>query len=149
MEMDGVEEDKEENEEDKEIKEKKNTRPDNHEFKIEECLFCNKLFENLEENLEHMLKLHGFFLPEANSLVDLEGIIKYIGYRIGTEHVCLYCQINKFDSVSAVQDHMISKCHCKLLWDDNVDVGEYEDFYDFTKGYDADEPPLEYIIIII
>lgn len=43
---------------------------------------------------------------------------------------------------------MISKCHCKLLWDDDVDVGEYEEFFDFTKNDkdDEDDAPLEYDI---
>lgn len=52
-----------------------------------------------------------------------------------------------FKTVNALKDHMISKCHCKLLWDDDVDVGEYEEFFDFTKNDkdDEDDTPLEYI----
>jgi pre-60S factor REI1 len=37
-----------------------------------------------------MLKQHGFFIPFVENLVDLEGLLTYLGEKIGIGHVCLW-----------------------------------------------------------
>lgn len=46
---------------------------------IEECLFCSSVSSSLENNLNHMSIKHGFFLPDADYLVDVEGMVTYLG----------------------------------------------------------------------
>lgn len=64
------------------IETEKNVIPDKNEYELNECFFCNNMSENIEGNLEHMLKIHGFFIPEAEYLVNIEGLLKYIGTRV-------------------------------------------------------------------
>lgn len=46
---------------------------------IEECLFCSSISSSLENNINHMSVKHGFFLPDADYLVDVEGMVTYLG----------------------------------------------------------------------
>jgi pre-60S factor REI1 len=54
------------------------------------CLFCAKSFPSVQASVEHMLKQHGFFIPFVENLVDLEGLLTYLGEKIGIGHVCLW-----------------------------------------------------------
>jgi pre-60S factor REI1 len=54
------------------------------------CLFCAKSFPTVQASVEHMLKQHGFFIPFVENLVDLEGLLTYLGEKIGIGHVCLW-----------------------------------------------------------
>ena len=59
---------------------------------LEQCLFCehNKHFKDVEENLEHMFRTHGFLYPrtEISSRQDRLGKI-HVGEDWSWEH--LYC----------------------------------------------------------
>ena len=46
---------------------------------IEECLFCSHMSKSLEKNMKHMTVEHSFFVPDAEYLIDLEGLISYLG----------------------------------------------------------------------
>ena len=54
---------------------------------IEECLFCSYISKSLEDNVKHMTSNHGFFLPDAEFIVDLEGLITYLGKNLSTRGV--------------------------------------------------------------
>lgn len=58
---------------------------------IEECLFCSSISSSLENNINHMSVKHGFFLPDADYLVDVEGMVTYLGEKVGEGHMCLWC----------------------------------------------------------
>ncbi|CAC5406852.1 unnamed protein product [Mytilus coruscus] len=108
---------------------------------IEECLFCSHISSSLEANVNHMTKKHSFFLPDAGYIVDLEGLVVYLGEKVGVGHVCLWCNEKgkAFHSVQAVQKHMLDKGHCKLLHDVDT-MFEYADYYDYRSSYpDFDE----------
>lgn len=108
---------------------------------LEECLFCSYISSSLETNLSHMTTRHSFFLPDAEFISDLEGLVVFLGEMISQGHMCLWCQDRSklFRSVRAVQKHMVDKGHCKLKHDDSTH-GSYADFYDFRSSYpDADE----------
>ncbi|RUS69966.1 hypothetical protein EGW08_022274 [Elysia chlorotica] len=109
---------------------------------IEECLFCSYISKSLEDNVKHMTSNHGFFLPDAEFIVDLEGLITYLGEKVGAGHMCLWCDEKgkRFHNTRDVQRHMVDKGHCKLLHEGDV-VFEYADFYDYTPSYpDGEEP---------
>uniref|UniRef100_A0A0N5ADY8 C2H2-type domain-containing protein n=1 Tax=Syphacia muris TaxID=451379 RepID=A0A0N5ADY8_9BILA len=109
------------------------------------CLFCSLTSESVEENLEHMSKQHGFFLPDIEYCVNIEGMLHYLGLKVGSGNLCLLCSdmIRRFRSVDACQKHMRDKAHCRVKHE-AADMLEYEDFYDYSAMYpekDDDEKP--------
>ena len=123
-----------------------------------DCLFCITHSESLPANLEHMSISHGFFIPDADYLVDLEGLIRYLGEKIAVGNVCIYCHGRKkgisrtepggeanegqndtigreFRSLEATRAHMVDKAHCKIAYDTQKEKLEISDFYDFTSSY--------------
>jgi len=106
------------------------------------CLFCAKEFANVAASCDHMLKQHGFFIPFVENLVDLDGLLTYLGEKIGIGHVCLWCNGKgraRYPSTAAVQQHMKAKSHCKLRLEDDEDEEELMDFYDFDLEEEEDE----------
>jgi len=101
------------------------------------CLFCPSESSSLPDNLSHMASTHGFFVPDADYLVDLPGLITYLGEKIAIGNECLYCngRGHEFRSLHAVRKHMIDKSHCKLAYETEKDRLEISDFYDFTSSY--------------
>lgn len=99
-----------------------------------DCLFCVRKSESLEDNVNHMTKDHSFFIPDIEYLIDLEGLLAYIGEKITKKNWCIYCNdVGKsFQSLEAVRKHMLDKGHQKLNMDDDGDY-EYADFYDFSS----------------
>ncbi|KAL5007591.1 hypothetical protein ScPMuIL_016397 [Solemya velum] len=103
---------------------------------IEECLFCSMVSSSLEQSVHHMSLKHSFFIPDAEYLTDLEGLITYLGEKVGVGHLCLWCNEKgkTFHSPQSVQKHMLDKGHCKMLHEGDV-VFEYADFYDYSSSY--------------
>ncbi|XP_052813035.1 cytoplasmic 60S subunit biogenesis factor ZNF622-like isoform X2 [Mya arenaria] len=103
---------------------------------VNQCLFCCHGSSGLEENVQHMTEKHSFFLPDAEYLSDLEGLVTYLGQKVGVGYMCLWCNEKgkAFRSVDAAQKHMVDKGHCKLLHEGDV-VLEYADFYDYRSSY--------------
>ena len=105
-------------------------------LEVNECLFCPHYEEDLEANLDHMSRCHGFFIPDLEYLVDLKGLIEYLCEKVGVAKMCLYCNEKgkMFYSVESVQHHMIDKSHCKLFFEGDSAL-EYAEFYDYTTSY--------------
>jgi len=107
----------------------------------EECLFCSFVSTSINNNVHHMTKKHSFFIPDIEYLVDLEGLIVYLGQKVGEGRLCLWCNEKgrMFHTTRGVQQHMLDKGHCKMLHDGDA-VFEYADFYDYRSSYpDHDE----------
>jgi len=106
------------------------------------CLFCARISPSLEDNLTHMSGEHSFFIPDAEYLVDLTGLISYLGEKIVVDNVCIYCngKGREFRTLDAVRKHMVDKSHCKIAYDTEKDMLEISDYYDFSSSYpDAEE----------
>ncbi|RKO93144.1 C2H2 type zinc-finger-domain-containing protein [Blyttiomyces helicus] len=101
-----------------------------------ECLFCQAKSGSFESNLEHMAKSHSFYIPDIEYLVDIKGLIKYLGEKVAVYNVCLYCngKGRALHSIEAVRKHMVDKGHCKILYEDGAEL-EVADFYDFSSTY--------------
>lgn len=110
------------------------------EFGVTTCLFCpdtrKATFESIEENIEHMFKKHGLYIPEINYLVDKEGLIRYLGEKIGLGNICLVCNYQGRD-VPAVREHMEAKRHMRIPYESEDEKLEISDFYDFSSTYDS------------
>jgi pre-60S factor REI1 len=74
-----------------------------------DCLFCSTISDSLEDNMTHMTKVHSFFIPDIEYLVDLQGLIRYLGEKISVGNVCLFCngKGKGFLSMDAVRKHMV------------------------------------------
>lgn len=105
------------------------------------CLFCNQQAPSLEENLTHMSIGHSFFIPDAEYLVDIPGLVAYLGEKIAVGNVCIFCNEKgrEFRSLDAVRKHMVDKSHCKIAYDKERDRMELSDFYDFSASYPDNE----------
>ncbi|EGG00255.1 uncharacterized protein MELLADRAFT_75802 [Melampsora larici-populina 98AG31] len=121
-----------------------------------ECLFCARRtsFDSIELNLDHMLKEHGFFIPETQFLTNRSGLFDAIAERISVWNVCLYCTAGFGGTLSGedqssdrqeelarlglerVRKHMCDKNHCKMAWDNQEDRLEYSDFYDYRSTHE-------------
>ncbi|OMJ26511.1 Cytoplasmic 60S subunit biogenesis factor [Smittium culicis] len=109
-------------------------------LEIEDCLFCNHRASSLKQNIEHMQIDHSFFIPDSEYLVDLKGLIGYLGEKVTVANVCLYCngRGKGLKSLEAVRRHMVDLGHCKIAYETEVDVLEISDYYDFSSTYPDD-----------
>lgn len=100
------------------------------------CFFCPQRSRTHVRSLVHMSREHGFFIPDVQYLVDLPGLMRYLGEKVGAGNVCLWCNEKgrSFYSLDAVQKHMRDKGHCKLFTDGDAAL-EFADFYDFRPSY--------------
>lgn len=74
-----------------------------------ECLFCNHKADTFEDNMTHMTNVHSLFIPDLEFLVDLRGMIRYLGEKITVGNVCIFCngKGRGMRSVDAVRKHMV------------------------------------------
>lgn len=119
-----------------EVRSEPDSEPEPEPLELTECLFCPHESSTMELSLNHMSKVHGFFIPELNYLVDLKGLILYLCEKVGMYYTCLLCNERgkTFYSVESVQQHMVDKCHCKLFFEGDAAL-EYAEYYDYTKSY--------------
>lgn len=103
------------------------------------CLFCHTKqkanFEDIETNIKHMFLKHGLYIPERKYLVDLEGLIRYLGEKIGLGNICLCCSYQG-KNIEAVREHMLIKRHMRLPYETEDEKLEVSEFYDFSSTYD-------------
>jgi pre-60S factor REI1 len=100
------------------------------------CLFCSHHSANMIKNLKHMTLEHSFFIPDAEYIIDMKGLLTYLGEKVSQGFMCLWCNERgkTFYSVQAVQQHMQDKGHCKMLHEGEA-LAEYADFYDYSSSY--------------
>jgi pre-60S factor REI1 len=79
------------------------------------CLFDRSSSMTVEENVQYMYDKYGFFLPDREFLVDLEGLLGYCHEKIQLGHVCLYCQ-KIFGSAQSCKQHMIQTRHTMIRY---------------------------------
>lgn len=101
-----------------------------------DCIFCPHHSDDLVENVKHMSVAHSFFVPDIEYIVDLEGLLMYLGEKVTRDFICLWCNDRgrTFYSLDAVRKHMIDKGHCKM-WHEGLALAEYANFYDYSSSY--------------
>jgi pre-60S factor REI1 len=109
-------------------------------FLTSDCLFCSKRSPTTEDSLKHMTSAHSFFIPDRELLVDLPGLLSYLGEKVLVGNICLYCPggAREFGDVDSVRKHMVDKGHCKIAFDTDEDRAELADFFSF-EVIDDDE----------
>ena len=96
------------------------------------CFFDAHVSPNIAQNMEYMHRSFGFFVPDLEYMSDLHGFLTYVYRKVAVGRMCLYCE-RVFRSKQATIDHMVAKSHCKLRWDYDEDVEEFEEFFDFPN----------------
>ena len=78
-------------------------------LKPTDCLFCPLSSDTMEHNLHHMASSHSFFIPDLEYLVDVEGLLNYLGEKVSVDNICLYCsgRGKTLYSLEAVRAHMV------------------------------------------
>lgn len=109
-----------------------------HKADLQQCLFCNYTSPTVDLNLNHMGRQHGFFIPEREYLVDLNGLINYLSETIMVLHQCLFCH-KSVHTASGVQTHMRDRGHCMIAYDTEEEQMEVGEFYDFRSTYSDEE----------
>ena len=105
---------------------------DDSSFVPEQCLFCSQSSKTLDDNIEHMQKVHGLFIPDRDRLIiSLEALLRYLHLVVFDYNECLFCHSQRHSAEGARQ-HMLGKGHCKF--DITSEDSEFLDFYDFTSG---------------
>jgi len=97
-----------------------------------QSLFDKHISKDVETNVEYMYEKYGFFLPDRECIIELEGLIGYCTEKVKLGHMCLYCQ-KTFKSWRGCQEHMINTRHTKLRYEKGIDLEEFDVFYDFSK----------------
>lgn len=98
-------------------------------------LFDNHKSADLDAALAYMQKTYGFFIPDPEYIADLEGLVEYLHQKVRLGRCCLFCE-RTFRTVAGVQRHMVDKAHAKIRYEDQADMDELSDWYDFTGSYD-------------
>lgn len=101
---------------------------DDYEFDPSQCLFCNRMSRDQDQNILHMSKAHGLHVDSKNLIVDVESLLAYFHLVISGCYECLYCGTQR-NTRQAVQQHMMAKGHCKYDIEDKD--AEIRDFYEF------------------
>lgn len=101
-----------------------------------------EIFDTVEENAEHLLKRFGMFIPERDYLVNLTGLMIYLGEKIGLGNMCLFCNYEA-RSLEAIRAHMLAKSHVKIPYETLEQKLEISDFYDFRSSYDKNHESLD------
>lgn len=96
------------------------------------CIYCNLQNKTLEELLDHMHHSHGFYIPDKKYLLDVEGLIRFLWNVISLDYECLSCTfIGR--SIESIQDHMISKGHCRIPYESKDDRSLFSPFYNYVQ----------------
>lgn len=131
----------------KEGEEKEDEEEDQIALPLEACLFCPYISPSLPLNVSHMTKAHGLFIPESQYLVDLPGLITYLGQKLVYGNQCLYCNKTK-GGLEGIRTHMQDKGHTMLGFEteeQQVELGQYYDFRaTYSDGEDSGESDEEW-----
>ena len=99
-------------------------------------IFDNKEFDTVDECVSYMALTFGFFIPDIEYMTDLEGFLGYLGEKVKLGGLCLCCQ-KQCKPGRPCQNHMRDSSHCKIAFEEGIDMDEYEDFYDYTSSYEG------------
>lgn len=87
-------------------------------------VFDESWHESANESLEHMISRFNFFVPYSELLTDMDGLVRYLGEKVGVGYACVCCD-RGFGSANAARRHMIDVGHCKMAQDWVHEFGEF------------------------
>lgn len=99
---------------------------------ITSCLYCGLAHKEVEDNVTHMFRKHGLYIPERTYLVDLKGLLAYLVGIIVADNECLCCGFQG-KNLESIRNHVTSKGHCRLPFETKEEKLEFSKFYDFSS----------------
>ena len=112
-----------------EIKEKEETKTTLDDITI--CLFCNYKSDTLKNNFYHMVQKHELEIPFIFYIKNYEELIKLLSKKIFVYHACFTCDTQRFETIKALQSHMLSKGHTTVNYKDLDEI--LFKYYDLKK----------------
>ena len=95
------------------------------------CVFCFHESADVGANLEHMRSAHSFYAPDGEWLSDAEGYVVYLLNKVIAGR-CLWCAGPKaYESPLAAQQHMAAKGHARVRYEEEAELDEYAQFYEY------------------
>ena len=107
---------------------------------FDECsdLFSTHYAKSMEDNLAHMARTHGFYIPYMDYVTDLRGLLTYLLEMVYVGNVAIVSG-KQFHSLEAVQAHMRAvPGACKMELEGHEE--EYAPYYDMEAL--AEKSPL-------
>lgn len=99
---------------------------------ITSCIFCGVPHAELEQNVSHMFKSHGLYIPERSYLVDLKGLLEHLISVIVIDNGCLCCTFQG-RNLESIRAHVTTKGHCRLPYESRDERARFAIFYDFSS----------------
>ncbi|OAA66900.1 c2h2 finger domain containing protein [Niveomyces insectorum RCEF 264] len=113
------------------------------EYSPAQCLFCPLRSADMDANLVHMQKGHGFVMPESETHdMDVEVLLSYFDLIVTGYLECLFCGSPR-RTVEAVRQHMQGKGHCKFDLDQADDEFRQLHAHESSAEEDEDEDAQE------
>ena len=95
------------------------------------CLFCNTKSDTLKNNFYHMVQIHNLEIPFIFYIKNYEELIKILAKKIFVYHACFTCDTQRFETIKALQSHMLSKGHTTVNYKDLDEI--LFKYYDLKK----------------
>lgn len=72
-----------------------------------DCMFCSQHSDDLSANLQHMAVAHSFFVPDMDYVVDLNGLMVYLGEKIAKGEVFFSYICHSIESEEGGPNHYL------------------------------------------
>lgn len=102
------------------------------------CFYCGLQSPEREDNIKHMFKRHGLYIPERSYLVDPDGLLLFLGAVVTEDYECLTCGFLG-RNLDSIRKHLKSKGHCRVPYETKEEKEMVSEFYDFEVA----EPSIE------
>ncbi|AMD19916.1 HCL235Cp [Eremothecium sinecaudum] len=107
---------------------------------LTECPYCGSQSSGLDQNLTHMLKAHGLYIPERKYLRDIKGLVHLIVTNVVIKKRCMCCSF-KGSSLESIRAHMKSKSHCRIPYETKEEREALARFYEFNQTDGEEDSP--------
>lgn len=74
-----------------------------------DCLFCPNHSATMTKNLHHMYLEHSFFIPDIEYVLDVRGLLLYLGEKVSRFYMCLWCNFRFVNIVLKNQNMVYSR----------------------------------------
>ncbi|KAI3402325.2 REH1 [Candida oxycetoniae] len=99
---------------------------------ITSCFYCGANNYEIENNIKHMFKRHGLYIPERSYLVNVEGLLVFLRDMV-SNHKCLVCDFQG-RNIESLRQHIYGKGHCKIPYETKEQKLAICEFYNFDIG---------------
>lgn len=103
-----------------------------HSIPVTVCFYCGRESGGVEDNIRHMFKNHGLYIPERSYLVDVDGLLRYLSDMVVVRLECIKCGfVGK--TLQSIRQHVAEKGHCVVPYETSEDRSAVRPFYNFDS----------------